>query len=68
MSGYFYWCGIVLNGILALGFLIGIGFSIAAWIEGFKEDLKDGRNTDGAEFERTNPVTSGAIGRDRKQP
>ena len=33
LEGYFYWCGVIINACLAIGFLIGLGFSVHSWIE-----------------------------------
>lgn len=44
MDRYFYWCGLIINVIVAIGFLIGIGFSFAQWIEDIKEEGRFGKH------------------------
>lgn len=38
LDGYFYWFGVVVNGLLLLGFLGSAAFGIVEWIRELKDD------------------------------
>lgn len=71
MRGYFFWCGIILNAIIAIGLLAGIGFSIADWIDIYKEEHEDDgcrKSRKGTEFKGADSVADGTTGSHLKQP
>ena len=71
MNGYFYWCGVVINGMMALALLFAIGCSIAQWLDDLRDDryfrhteseaYYCGRKLHGSEgdVEGTNPAAGG---------
>ena len=77
MDRYFYWCGLIINVLVAIGFLIAISFSFVQWIEDIKEEGRFGKHKlwrrkndgeDGIESKGSDYAAGGEARSDLKQP
>lgn len=68
MDSYFYWCGVVVNILMGISLMIGVGCSIAQWFEDLREERYfHGRGSKRAEPDGANQYPSATFGRDHQQ-